>query len=131
MVFVRSDGDGLRLTGNLGHAHRAQPPRTGALVMRMQVSEHGDEVFIELLGVAGRHQRILQALTQGAVGRAAGLGETALETTDIAVRAGADEMHIRLRGRDGNNLEALTIYHYLRDALLGADSRPAAGADAA
>ncbi len=94
--------------------------------MRMQVSEQGDEVFIEIIGVAGRHQRVLQALTQGPIGRDAGLGETALENTDISVRAGADEMHIRLKGRAGRILEALAVYQYLRHALL----EPAAGAGA-
>jgi hypothetical protein len=98
--------------------------------MRMQVSEQGDEVFIELIGVAGRHQRILQVLTQGPVGRDAGLGETARETTDIAVRAGADEMHIRLKGRAGRMLEALAIYHYLRHALIEPATRDAVQADA-
>ncbi len=88
--------------------------------MRMQVSEQGDEVFIELFGVAGRHQRILQALTQGPlpVGRATGLGDAPLETADISVRAGADEMHIRLKGRSGRMLEALSIYRYLRHELV-------------
>jgi len=88
--------------------------------MRMQVSEHGDEVFIELFGVAGRHQRILQALTQGPIpiGRGAGLGDKPLETADISVRAGADEMHIRLKSRAGNMLEALSIYRYLRHELV-------------
>jgi hypothetical protein len=88
--------------------------------MRMEVSEQGDEVFIELFGVAGRHQRILQALTQGPIpiGRSAGLGEAPLETADINVRAGADEMHIRLKGRAGKVLEALSIYHYLRHELV-------------
>ncbi len=93
--------------------------------MRMQVSEQGDEVFIELIGVAGRHQRILQALTQGPVGRDAGLGESALETTDISVRAGADEMHIRLKGRAGRMLEALAVYRYLRHALVEPGAAPA------
>ena len=88
--------------------------------MRMQVSEQGDEVFIELFGVAGRHQRILQALTQGPlpIGRNAGLGDAPLETADINVRAGADEMHIRLKGRAGNILEAMSIYRYLRHELV-------------
>jgi hypothetical protein len=88
--------------------------------MRMQVSEKGDEVFIELLGVAGRHQRILQALTDGHI--AAG-GDPALSAADVSVRAGADEMHIRLKGRAGHHFEALAIYHYLRHVLIEQDER--------
>ena len=95
--------------------------------MRMQVSEQGDEVFIELFGVAGRHQRILQALTQGPlpVGRGTGLGDAPLETADISVRAGADEMHIRLKGRSGKIIEALSIYRYLRHELVELGDTPA------
>jgi len=84
--------------------------------MRMQVSEHGDDVFIELSGVAGRHQRILQVLTDGHLshGNAAG----ALTATDVSVRAGADEMHIRIKGRAGHHFEALSVYRYLRHVLI-------------
>jgi hypothetical protein len=84
--------------------------------MKMQVSEQGDEVFIELLGVAGRHQRILQALTCGPIAQSA--GEAALSAADVSVRAGADEMHIRLKGRDGHHFEALSVYRFLRHALI-------------
>jgi len=95
--------------------------------MRMQVSEQGDEVFIELSGVAGRHQRILQALTQGplAAGRGEGSSAAALETADISVRVGADEMHIRLKRRSGRILEALSIYRYLRHQLVELGNAPA------
>lgn len=84
--------------------------------MKMQVSEQGDEVFIELLGVAGRHQRILQALTHGPIAQV--VGTAALSWADVSVRAGADEMHIRLKGRAGRHFEALSIYRYLRHALI-------------
>jgi hypothetical protein len=104
--------------------------------MRMQVSEHGEEVLIELFGVAGRHQRILQALTEGPfpVGRGLGLGDAPRETADINVRAGTDEMRIRIKGRAGNMLEALAIYRYLRHQLVelhGAGSEANAVLDAA
>jgi len=96
--------------------------------MKMQVSEQGDEVFIELIGVAGRHQRILQALTCGPIAQSA--GEAALSAADVSVRAGADEMHIRLKGRAGHHFEALSVYHYLRHALVenqdGAEESPGA-----
>jgi hypothetical protein len=96
--------------------------------MRMQVSEQGDEVFIELSGVAGRHQRILQALTEGPIARATAPDEQALTATDISVRAGANEMHIRVKTRASNHFQALSIYHYLRHVLLERDPAPAADA---
>jgi hypothetical protein len=91
--------------------------------MRMQVSEHGEELLIELFGVAGRHQRILQALTEGPFpfGSRRGLGEARRGTADISVRAGADEMRIRLRVRAGDILEAQAIYRYLRHELVELD----------
>jgi len=103
-----------------------------ATFMRMQVSEQGDEVFIELTGVAGRHQRILQALTQGPLPLRGidGSGNAPLETADINVRAGADEMHIRLKGRSGKILEALSIYRYLRHELVELGDAPAHAGDA-
>lgn len=92
----------------------------------MQVSEKGDEVFIELSGVAGRHQRILQALTQGPLSadRSITGSNAPLETTDISVRVGANEMHIRLKGRSGKMLEALYIYRYLRHELVELANAP-------
>ncbi len=84
--------------------------------MKMQVSEQGDEVFIDLLGVAGRHLRILQALMHGPIALSA--GEPAFSAADVSVRAGADEMHIRLKGRAGHHIEALSVYHHLRHALV-------------
>jgi len=86
--------------------------------MRMRVSEHGDEVLIELLGVAGRHQQILQALTEGPFAPNAAPTHMRLAATDVSVRAGADEMHIRLRGCARHHFEALSIYHYLRHVLI-------------
>ena len=100
--------------------------------MRMQVSEQGNEVLIELFGVAGRHQHVLQALTDGHIALASGHNQPKLTATDISVRAGADEMHIRLKGRAGNHFEALSIYHYLRHVLIERNMRepnPDAGAD--
>jgi len=106
-----------------------------AAIMRMQVSEQGDEVCIELSGVAGRHQRILQALTQSPFGlgpsaASAGSEDGAdaggrglpllLPAANVNIRAGADDMHIRLkgRGRGAPALEALSLYHYLRHVLI-------------
>lgn len=84
--------------------------------MKMQVSERGDEILIEMLGVAGRHQRILQALVSGPTlhnGEGA-----ALDASDISVRAGKDEMHIRLKAHAGRQFDALSIYRHLRHALI-------------
>jgi len=86
--------------------------------MRMRVSEQGDEVLIELLGVAGRHQQILQALTDGHIALGVTPTQPGLVSTDVSVRAGADEMHIRLKGRAGHHFEALSVYHYLRHILI-------------
>lgn len=90
--------------------------------MRMEVSEHGDEVCIELFGVAGRHQRILQALLRTPLGvPEAPDSESeapALAAADVTVRAAADVMHIRLKARTAHSLQALSIYHHLRHALL-------------
>ncbi len=92
--------------------------------MRMQVRELGDEVFIELYGVAGRHQRILQVLTDGHIASAADGVPRGLSATDVNVRAGADEMHIRLRSRAGRPFEALSIYQYLRHVLIEQGGEP-------
>ena len=86
--------------------------------MRMRVSEQGDEVLIELVGVAGRHQQILQALTDGHIALGSSPMQPRLAATDVCVRAGADEMHIRLKGRAGHHFEALSVYHYLRHMLI-------------
>jgi hypothetical protein len=97
--------------------------------MKMQVSEQGDEVFIELLGVAGRHQRILQALMGGPIAQSA--GAPSLTAADVSVRAGADEMHIRLKGRAGHYFEALSVYRHLRHALVECNGDGACDADCA
>ena len=84
--------------------------------MKMQVSEQGDEVLIEMLGVAGRHQRILQALVNGP--SIQGEDGAALSAADVSVRAGADEMHIRLKARAGHRFSALSVYRHLRHILI-------------
>jgi len=99
--------------------------------MRMRVSEQGDEVFIELLGIAGRHQQILQALTDGHLAASATPNDPALAASDVSVRAGADEMHIRLKARAGHHFEALSIYHYLRHRLIEDTAGSAPTAEAA
>jgi len=98
--------------------------------MRMRVSEHGDEVLIELLGVAGRHQQILQALIGSPVTPGATDAPSRLAAADVSVRAGADEMHIRLKSRAGHHFEALSVYHYLRHMLIERNMLRATAPDA-
>jgi hypothetical protein len=86
--------------------------------MRLQVREQGDEVHIEVSGVAGRHQRVLQALTECSRGVSSASGEPSLHPEDVSVRAGANEIRIRLKGRGGLRFEALAIYRCLRHALI-------------
>ncbi len=87
--------------------------------MMLRVREQGDEVFIDLDGVAGRQQRVLQALTE-CQRRVYGAGDALTVLAGITVRAGADKMRIRLTGREGLRFEATAIYQCLRDALLNA-----------
>jgi len=86
--------------------------------MRLQVRELGDEVHIQVSGVAGRHQRVLQALTECSRGPCGISGEPSLQPQDVSVRAGRDEIRIRLKGRGGLRFEPLAIYRCLRHALI-------------
>jgi hypothetical protein len=86
--------------------------------MLMRVRERGDEVHIELTGVAGRQQRVLQALNECQRAACHCAAEHPLARADINVRAGANDMRIRLRGRDGLRFEATVIYRCLRHALI-------------
>lgn len=86
--------------------------------MQMRVREQGDEVLIELTGIAGRQQRVLQALNE-CQRTACGCKEDALlGRAEINVRAGANDMRIRVKGRDGLRFEAAAIYRCLRHALV-------------
>ena len=85
--------------------------------MMLRVRERGDEVHIEVDGVAGRQQRVLQALNE-CQKRASGGREMASNLGGINVRSTANMMRIRLTGRDGLRFEATAIYQCLRDALL-------------
>ena len=94
--------------------------------MLMRVSESGDEVLIELTGVAGRQQRVLQALN--ACQRLASSADQGLagSPAQVSVRAGANDMRIRLKGLNGVRFEAAAIYRCLRHALF--ESRVSAAA---
>lgn len=84
--------------------------------MRMQVRASGDEVHIELTGVAGRQQRVLQALS--AYHPDTEDSAVPLDPAEVSVRAGTNEMHIRLRAHNGRSHDARAIYRCLRRALV-------------
>lgn len=86
--------------------------------MQMRVREQGDEVHVELLGVAGRQQRILQALSECQRNSGAAVADTTLKPADIRLRVGTNDMRILLKGRDGRRFEAAAIYRCLRYALI-------------
>jgi len=93
--------------------------------MQMRVREQGDEVHIELIGVAGRQQRVLQALNEcqrSACGCSS--DDQPLNRAEINVRAGANDMRIRLKGKDGLRFEAVAIYRCLRHALIEQPQTP-------
>jgi hypothetical protein len=85
--------------------------------MRLRVEEQGGEVYIEVNGVAGRHQRVLQALTEYSNGEC-GLDDAPSLLQDVSVRAGADNIRIRLTRRGGPRLEPQAIYRCMRRALI-------------
>lgn len=90
--------------------------------MRMRVHEHGNDVHVELNGVAGRQQRVLQAINacqRDACGcDAVEQGTGPLARAEVSVRAGSKDMWIRLRGRDGLRYDAALVYRCLRRALI-------------
>jgi len=92
--------------------------------MRMRVREQGDEVHIELTGIAGRQQRVLQALNECQRAACGCNEETLAGRAEINVRAGANDMRIRVKGRDGVRFEAAAIYRCLRHALIEQPQAP-------
>lgn len=93
--------------------------------MRMLVRAQGDEVHIELNGVAGRQQRVLQALSacqnelqESEVQEVQGLLASVSNPDEVRVRAGANMMRIRLCGHNGRHYDAHTVYRRLRQWLV-------------
>jgi hypothetical protein len=84
--------------------------------MLMRVSERGDEVHVELTGVAGRQQRVLQALNE-CQRLASGDQQTTGSNSQVSVRAGSNDMRICLKAGNGMRFEASAIYRCLRHAL--------------
>jgi len=96
--------------------------------MLMRVRENGDRVLIELTGVAGRQQSVLQALSAC---REPAADDEGLATAEVSVRACANDMRISLRAQPGLRVEPTKIYRCLREALLGAPATTGAAAAAA
>jgi hypothetical protein len=94
--------------------------------MMLRVRERGDEVHIEVDRLAGRQQRVLQAVTECRL-RAGGTVGPGSAPADVKVRAGADMMRIRLKGRDGLRFEASSIYRCLREVLVERPLQAGAG----
>jgi len=94
--------------------------------MMLRVRERGDEVHIEVNGLAGRQQRVLQAVTECRL-RAGGARDLESAPADVNVRAGADMMRIRLKGREGLRFEASAIYQCLREVLVERPLQAGAG----
>ena len=85
--------------------------------MMLRVRERGDEVQVDVDGVAGHQQRVLLALSE--CQRRACLGlEPPTWPEEVSIRSGSDRMRIRLKGRDGHRFEAAAIYACLRAALV-------------
>jgi hypothetical protein len=95
--------------------------------MQMRVREQGDEVHIELIGVAGRQHSVLQALNDCQRTRDPAGGDAGLAPSDIRLRVGTNDMRIQLKGRNGQRFEAAAIYQCLRRALIEQPRAPAAG----
>lgn len=96
--------------------------------MLMRVRETGDSIVIELSGVAGRHESVLRALTAC---RQGSTRDEAMAAADVSVRAGANDMRIRLQARQGLPMEPGLIYRCLRQALFAEPLPPVAAKPAA
>jgi len=85
--------------------------------MRMRVSERQNEVRIELSRVAGRQDSVLAALTtcRRTCTCTGGLGSS---NAALSVRARGDELQVRLRPVEGQQLDVGEIYRCLRRALV-------------
>jgi hypothetical protein len=84
--------------------------------MLMRVRESGDNILIELTGIAGRQQSVLRALSAC---REQTADDPALATAEVSVRSSSNDMRIRLRPQPGLRVEPTTIYRCLRSALMG------------
>jgi hypothetical protein len=86
--------------------------------MFMRVRELGDEIQIELTGVAGRHERILRAVFECRQSAARTDGSGGLPEVSVKTRSNA--MRISLRAADGLQVQPDAVYRSLRAALFTA-----------
>ena len=86
--------------------------------MKMHVHEQGDEVHVELSGIAGRQQRVLEALTECQQLVCDCPDGAPVAKASVSVRAGSNDMRIKLKGQNGFRCEASVIYRCLRHALI-------------
>jgi hypothetical protein len=96
--------------------------------MQLRVHERDNEVHIEVSGVAGRQDQVLQALNScqfGQCGHHGALGGGL--RGDVQVRSRINDMRIRLRPEATERFDAVDIYRCLRRALI---ERPAIVAEA-
>jgi hypothetical protein len=91
----------------------------GEAAMFMRVRQRGDEIHIELTGVAGRHAHILQAVS-ACRESTHGPFDADAPWHEISVRSQSDAMRICMRPRDGRCYEPATVYESLRQALFSA-----------
>jgi hypothetical protein len=88
-----------------------------AMAMMLRVREQGEEVQVDLDGVAGHQQRVLLALSECQRRACLGLAQPS-QPEEVSIRSGSDRMRIRLKGREGHRCEAAAIYACLRAALI-------------
>jgi hypothetical protein len=89
------------------------------MTMLMRVRERGDQVLIELTGIAGRQQSVLRALSQCREGSGR---DAAISAANVSVRSSTNDMRISLQSQAGLPVETTRIYQCLREALF-ADPR--------
>ncbi len=82
--------------------------------MYMRVLERGDEIQIELTGVAGRHEQVLQAVFAC---RQSVHGADGATLPQVSVKARANAMRISMRAAAGLRVEPDAVYRSLRHAL--------------
>jgi hypothetical protein len=81
----------------------------------MRVCERGNEIQIELTGVAGRHEQILRAVFACRLS-AAHSGDAHL-LPQVSVKTRSNTMRISLRCVQGGHMEPDAVYRSLRQAL--------------
>ncbi|HUN93775.1 MAG TPA: hypothetical protein VMU33_17135 [Burkholderiaceae bacterium] len=89
--------------------------------MRLAVRVQSGEVLIELTGVAGRQQRVLNLLAELRDGLPAMGAHPACPPASLALRTGGNAMTIRVSSHGAEPIRAEAIYGWLRRALV-ADS---------